>query len=432
MRSGVVVLAALLACLAIPPTASALTHFGAPTNQGTHDCLSAQNACELPTALAGSPSKVDLVSGEYGTQATPLAAFTVSTPTEIQGPPSGPLPRIFIGTNGIALDTGATLRRAEVNEGSGASFGVDVMGASMEQDIVNGGSPCVGFSGAISNSLCHATFPGSTGALYANGKVGGPTTLSLRNDTLIGSGGANAVYVDLGGGSPVAFDFTNVIARGPGGAVADINAGATGTTATLSFDHSNYATTADSGGATTTPAGTATNQTATPLLLTDYHELAGSPTIGAGITEAANGPFDLEGNARSRPTTCEETGPRATDIGAYEYETAAIPPCPPPIQTHLSPPDTTITKTTISRNRRRVSFSFQASEGTAAGFDCELFSPRRKHHETPGATFSPCISPQTYKHLWPGTYRFEVRAYNSAGLDPTPATEKVKLKSRRA
>ncbi len=38
---------------------------------------------------------------------------------------------------------------------------------------------------------------------------------------------------------------------------------------------------------------------------------------------------------------------------------------------------------------------------------------------------------KTYKHLRPGTYKFEVRAFNSAGVDPTPATKKVKVKLLR-
>jgi hypothetical protein len=114
-----------------------------------------------------------------------------------------------------------------------------------------------------------------------------------------------------------------------------------------------------------------------------------------------------------------------TDIGAYEFAPVA-PPCP-----LLPPPNTTITKTKINRKKERVSFSFQAI-GSATGFECELLAPLRKHHERPRPTFSRCTSPKIYKHLLPGKYRFEVRAFNSAGVDPTPATKKVKVMSRRA
>jgi hypothetical protein len=45
------------------------------------------------------------------------------------------------------------------------------------------------------------------------------------------------------------------------------------------------------------------------------------------------------------------------------------------------------------------------------GFQCALVKP----------SFSACRSPKTYKHLKPGKYTFEVRAFNAAGADPTPA-----------
>jgi hypothetical protein len=433
-----------LVALSAPAAASALTNFAAPTNQGTHDCLSAQDACELATALTGSPSEVVLADGEYGTEAAPLAAFKVSTPTDIHGPSSGPLPRIFIGTSGISLDnTGATLQRTEVDQGSGAYFGVEVFGASMEQDIVNGSSPCVGYSGSIRNSLCHSTYTGSSGALYANGSIGSPSTLTLRNDTLIGSAGSNAVFIDLSGGSPVAFDFTNVIARGPGGAVPDINAQASGTTATLALNHSSYGTVSDAGGATTTAPGTSTNQTSAPLLSGEYKELEGSPTIDAGITEAANGPYDLEGSLRTYPIyPCGAPEPPPamlsyTDIGAYEYQPPP-PPCAPlnhqPIQSVTVPPLQPVntipgTKITRALSRRRKAnwkfiFRFEATEGSASGFECELLGGRRRYPKKHKAAFSPCTSPTSYKHVV-GQYEFEVRAFSTAGVDRTPATAKV-------
>jgi len=39
----------------------------------------------------------------------------------------------------------------------------------------------------------------------------------------------------------------------------------------------------------------------------------------------------------------------------------------------------------------------------------------------PEASFSACRSPKTYKQLKPGKHTFEVRAFNAAGADPTPA-----------
>lgn len=64
--------------------------------------------------------------------------------------------------------------------------------------------------------------------------------------------------------------------------------------------------------------------TAPPLLSADYHELSGSPTIDAGITDPASGTADLDGNARVQGAS--------TDIGAYEFTPSATGPA-----TGLSP-----------------------------------------------------------------------------------------------
>ena len=64
-------------------------------------------------------------------------------------------------------------------------------------------------------------------------------------------------------------------------------------------------------------------------------------------------------------------------------------------------------------------FSFEAI-GTATGFQCALV-------RTPKASFSACRSPKTYKHLKPGKYTFEVRAFNVAGADPTPANKRFTI-----
>jgi hypothetical protein len=107
----------------------------------------------------------------------------------------------------------------------------------------------------------------------------------------------------------------------------DIRAIQSGESATVMTSHSNYATTSTTGGATITDDGT--SQTAAPLfaapLMGDFHELAGSPTIDAGITDPANGLFDLDGAPRAQGGS--------TDIGAYEFPQPAIPVTAPPTAT---------------------------------------------------------------------------------------------------
>jgi hypothetical protein len=88
------------------------------------------------------------------------------------------------------------------------------------------------------------------------------------------------------------------------------------------------------------------------------------------------------------------------------------------------PPDTKITKVNVKKHS--ANFSFKAV-GVARGFQCELLRPKRKHHKKPKASFSACMSPKTYKHLKSGHYTFEVRAFNAAGVDATPATANFKI-----
>ncbi len=48
---------------------------------------------------------------------------------------------------------------------------------------------------------------------------------------------------------------------------------------------------------------------------------------------------------------------------------------------------------------------------------------RAQEGEVQGAV----VSPQTYKHLKPGKYRFAVRAVGPGGTDPSPAKKRFKI-----
>jgi uncharacterized repeat protein (TIGR02543 family) len=88
-----------------------------------------------------------------------------------------------------------------------------------------------------------------------------------------------------------------------------------------------------------------------------------------------------------------------------------------------NPPDTQITKASISSKKHTAAFRFTAT-GTASGFQCEL--RRTKPHKSTG--FKACRSPKSYKHLKPGRYTFEVGAGGPGGPDPTPAKKNFKIK----
>lgn len=96
----------------------------------------------------------------------------------------------------------------------------------------------------------------------------------------------------------------------------------------VTLSHSNYrpakvsalpGTVSDGGG----------NQTgAEPSLTPDFHELAGSVTIDAGVADSQLGAQDPDGDPRTLGS--------APDIGAYEF----VPPAPPPAKPSIPPPAT--------------------------------------------------------------------------------------------
>ncbi len=80
-----------------------------------------------------------------------------------------------------------------------------------------------------------------------------------------------------------------------------------------------------------------------------------------------------------------------------------------------------ITKAKLDQKHHRAKFSFNAI-GAAVGFQCALVKKPKEHqHKQPKPHFTRCRSPKTYKHLKRGTYTFEVRSFDAAGVDSTPA-----------
>jgi len=143
---------------------------------------------------------------------------------------------------------------------------------------------------------------------------------------------------------------TNVIARHTGGTGADVRAqgGTTGADVAINLTNSNYATEEEAvfgmppGTATVTDPGTGTNQMAAPIFVDaangDFHQAAGSPTIGAGVNDPTNGMFDIDGQQREIDTV---------DIGADERgrDTATSVSCTPSSTTPSSTVNCTATVT---------------------------------------------------------------------------------------
>ncbi len=97
-----------------------------------------------------------------------------------------------------------------------------------------------------------------------------------------------------------------------------------------------------------------------------------------------------------------------------------------PTVTRVEIPNTKITRAMTSRRKSnwKFLFRFEATEGSASGYECELLGGRRRHRKHRQVPFSPCISPKIYEHV-EGKYEFEVRADGATGVDPTPATTKI-------
>jgi iron transport multicopper oxidase len=81
-------------------------------------------------------------------------------------------------------------------------------------------------------------------------------------------------------------------------------------------------------------------------------------------------------------------------------------------------PWTKLKTVSLHRAAGRATFRFASEAG--ADFECRLQRIRRRGAPAP-ARFRPCASPRTYRHLAHGRYRFQVRAVNAAGPDPSPA-----------
>ncbi|MBV9212083.1 MAG: hypothetical protein JOZ25_00365 [Actinobacteria bacterium] len=90
---------------------------------------------------------------------------------------------------------------------------------------------------------------------------------------------------------------------------------------------------------------------------------------------------------------------------------------------HLDRPDTRIIKAKITQEPGSATFRFKGL-GTVDGFQCRLHRVG-----APAYAFGPCGSPRRYRRVKDGKYVFEVRAWNLAGADPTPARRRFSVQS---
>jgi hypothetical protein len=322
------------------PAASAAIRYASPGGgaTGAEPCLSS-DPCSLPHAIEGHvPADVNngdqvVVLGGMGAF-NPAGQINISKQIDIGGAAGGPVPVINgAGTRGLNGQAGGiSLHDLRIDQATGsAAFSLE--NASAERVFATygggttGGACEVAESTVVRDSVCWAT--GSQGAGVVNG--GGIVQAKLRNVTAVGSGtGGRGIRFDSSTSS-AAVEGINVIAHGTASDVLAKTNNTVGPIASVTLTASDFASAPVSGmGSSATPPGTNGNITAPPLFADasagDFHELAGAPTIDAGLAAADIGALDLDSKPRaiSAIPTCTQPQPGTPDIGAFEY----IPICP--------------------------------------------------------------------------------------------------------
>jgi len=320
------------------PAASAAIRYASPGGgaTGAEPCL-LSDPCNLPHAIEGhAPGNVNnddqvVVLGGMGAF-NPAGQINISKQIDIGGAAGGPVPVINgAGTRGLNGQTGGiSLHDLRIDQATGtAAFSLE--NASAERVFASygggtGGACEVAESTVVRDSVCWAT--GSQGAGVVNG--GGIVQAKLRNVTAVGSGtGGRGIRFDSTSSASV--EGINVIAHGTASDVLAKTDNSVGPIASVTLSASDFASAPVSGmGSSATPPGTNGNITAPPLFADastgDFHELAGAPTIDAGLAAADIGTLDLDSKPRaiSAMPTCAEPQPGTPDMGAFEF----IPICP--------------------------------------------------------------------------------------------------------
>jgi hypothetical protein len=439
--------------------------FAAPGGTGADPCVSPAQPCSVFTAAsADAPGttvqagdEAVLAPGEYSDAAGDLGPegfVDIEPGISVHGASGQPRPVIQLeeaGPSGaFGVGANVTVSHLEI-DGEVARTNISVFSGGVVEDMIarsDSNAPstivCAQQGGLIRDSVCLSSGAGAT-ALGVDTSLNAPSSAQLRNVTAVATGpGSFGLNYRLFGAQSFDVFAKSVIARGDGtdvfaaGLSPTPGMSGTGADVQIKLDHSAYedsGTRTDGGGGTAvvTLPGIASNILDPPLLAVDgYHQLAASPTVDAGNTDAFSGALDIDGQPR--------TVGDFPDIGADEFVVTQEPPAMPP-ETPVAPlspspslgggpsapparpapPQTRLGKHPEANEHKRLAL-FTFSANPAGGrFECKL----------DGKPFKRCTSP--YKAtVEPGRHTFRVRAVSAAGVaDPTPASFSWKVARAR-
>jgi hypothetical protein len=353
--------------LAAPAAALAAPRYSSPAGAG--DCTQ-PSPCDLQTAIEGAADgdEVILAPGDYGSPALPLAStITAATAIDIHVATGAPRPRIFSAADpALTIGPGAALHDVELHH-SGGIDAFDLAGFAERVTVDSQAAACTlaGDGAVLRDSVCWATQDGPAVRMTVSGAAQMPLwTATVRNVTAYSRFG-EGIRVTAGSYAQLLVLATNVIAQGGSrDAVAEIVDATGERRAEVRLDHSNFSSRLTSGGGVATVPGAATNQTSTPSLvddpLGDFRQIAGSPTIDAGVNDASNGPLDFQGEAR-----IQQGG---TDIGADELSPPPAAPVAPRATRDRTRPVLSGLTVRPYRKKRGARVGFRLSEAATVSF----------------------------------------------------------------
>ena len=342
-----VIAAAAAIALTGPAAAQAVTRYAAPDGTAPDtSCTDPSMPCSIGAAAGGpdvtAADEAVILSGRYsesdltGDANQPMDHTVHLTAGNVHGEAFSDRPVITaqgdLDLGAFVVDAGTTLADVEIDT-TDSTRDISVFGGVVDGMVArtsrDGSTACDVIPGSVAllrNSLCFSDGGDASaigGSLFTSPP--GTRTVRLRNVTAVATApDSDGLFFQAhGSGVNINVDAKSVIARG--GAHDAFAAGLsnfdpplpnTGGNTSITFEHSNYATTqtnTDSGGgsATITAAGSGTNQTTAPKLAADgFHELAGSPTVDAGAVDGSSATADIDDQRRAIEG--------APDIGADE------------------------------------------------------------------------------------------------------------------